>query len=147
MALYKREILVRHNSSYDFDGAMNWSLNWLNGLQDRDDNKDTEGNYIDYYFADVFFAPGHANGGQVWRIFSSACEQKYAMQKDPNTNRIEFKINDLVGLQAQIDENAQAFEQIAQEVESLGDTVESNTERIEALEANDTGDGVEATVI
>lgn len=137
MALYKREVLVRPNSSVDFDGAMAWTLNWLNTLQNAEENKDADGNYIDYYFADATFAPGHANGGQVWRIFSAACEQKYAMQPAAS-GRIEYQIADLVGVQ-----NAIAALQATANTHTQ--ELSDHEERIEALE--NSGDEVEATVI
>jgi len=105
MALYKKEVLVRPNSPADFEDAMNWTKNWLmNTFQDDQENIDEDGNYIDYFFADVTFAPGHStNGGQVWRIFTPPCEQKYSMTPDANTGRIEYQIADLVGTRARLD--------------------------------------------
>ena len=140
MALFKREVLVRHNSDKDFDGAMSWTLTWLNNLQNKDTNKDENGNYIDYYFADVTFAPGHANGGQVWRIYSDACEQKYDMTKDANTNRIEFIIANLAGV---LDQIAQLQSKVTNNTAELSE----HESRIEALENDDAADSVEATVI
>jgi hypothetical protein len=131
MALYKKEVVVRSNSSADFTAAMNWTKDWLmNSFQDKADNKDEDGNYIDYFFADVFFSPGHANGGQVWRIFSPPCEQKFSMVPAPS-GRIEFKINDLAAV-----ENA---------LEVLESWINDHEERIAALE--EAGSETEATVI
>jgi len=133
MALYKKEVLVRPNSPADFEDAMNWTKNWLmNTFQDDQENIDEDGNYIDYFFADVTFAPGHStNGGQVWRIFTPPCEQKYSMTPDANTGRIEYQIADLVGTRARLD--------------SLEDTTDDHETRISALESST--DEVEATVI
>lgn len=122
MALYKKEVLVRSNSSAYFEAAMNFSLNWLmNTFQDKPENKDENGNYIDYFFADVFFAPGHAtNSGQTWRIYSTPCGQKYNMTPAA-TGRIEFKIGDLEGLQNRIDDHEsriEALENSSNEVEA-----------------------------
>ena len=132
MGLYKKEVLVRPNSTADFETSMGFSLDWLtNTFQEQADNKDANGNYIDYFFADVFFANGHfTNSGQLWRIYSTPCEQKYSLVPVA-TGRIEFMINDLVGLQAQIDTNTNS---------------EADHElRIEALENSSTD--VEAVVI
>ncbi|WP_456432664.1 hypothetical protein [Nitratifractor sp.] len=132
MALYKKEVLVRPNSTADFEAAMSFAQNWLmNTFQDKATNKDENGNYIDYFFADVFFAPGHALGGQTWRIFTPPCADKYSMTPDPNTGRIEFKIADLAGLQSQIAANA--------------NEISDHESRIQALE--NSSDEVEATVI
>ena len=131
MALWKKEVLVRPNSPLDFDQAMEWARNWLkNTFQDKPENKDENGNYKDYFFADVFFAPGHANGGQLWRIFSDACKDKYGLTPAAS-GRIEFKILDQPALEREIGE--------------VEVTVENHEERITALE-NST-DEVEATVI
>ena len=139
MALYKKEVLVRPNSTADFTTAMNFALNWLdNTFQVPATNKDAQGNYIDYFFADVFFANGHAtNSGQLWRIFSTPCQQKYSMLP-ASTGRIEYLINDLVGLQARIDANATS-------ISNVETTQQDHDVRIVALENSSTY--VEATVI
>ena len=139
MGLYKKEVLVRPNSSADFEAAMSWTIDWLtNTFQDVSDNKDADGNYIDYFFADVFFAFGHAtNSGQTWRIYTDACEQKYGLQKAAS-GRIEFMIGDKEGLD-------NAVSSVENDLSDLQSVVQSNTNRIEALESSE--DGVEATVI
>jgi len=139
MALFKKEVLVRPTSSANFETAMQFSINWLMGtFQDVADNKDTNGKFIDYFFADVFFANGHAtNSGELWRIFSTPCEQKYTMTPVA-TGRIEFLISDLVGLQKQITANVNNI--------SSNDTEVADHEmRIDALENSSTD--VEAVVI
>jgi len=139
MALYKKEVLVRPNSTADFTTAMDFALNWLNNtFQNKPTNKDKQGNYIDHFFADVFFANGHStNSGQLWRIFSTPCQQKYSMLPAP-TGRIEYLINDLVGLQADIDNNTQSLSEVSTE---LG----NQDVRIQTLENSSTY--VEATVV
>jgi hypothetical protein len=141
MALYKKEVLVRPNSSADFTAAMNFARNWLmNSFQDKPENKDADGNYIDYFFAAVTFAKGHAtNSGQIWLIFADPCEQKYSMTPDPNTGRIEFITADLDGVNARIDK-------LSQTVTANTNEIDDHETRIEALE-NATNDEVEATVI
>ena len=146
MALYKREVLVRPNSSADFAGAMNWTLNWLNNLQNEEDNKDENGNFIDFYFADVTFAPGHANGGEVWRIFSAACEQKYNMQPS-SSGRIEYQIADRVGVRNLIERLQARVANHTRSLNEVGEELSDHEERISALETSDADDGVEATVI
>jgi len=125
MALYKKEVLVRPNSTADFEAAMNWTLDWLtNTFQEKPENKDPDGSYKNYFFADVFFAYGHAtNSGQVWRIYTNPCAQKYGLQP-ASTGRIEFLLLDK---------------------ESIDRTLEDHGERISALE--NTKNVVEATVI
>jgi len=125
MALYKKEVLVRPNSPADFKAAMNWTRDWLqNTFQDDPNNKDENGNYKDYFFADVFFAYGHkTNSGQIWRIYTDPCKDKYGLTPAAS-GRIEFLINDKEGIDKVLDEH---------------------DARITALENSD--DGVEATVI
>jgi len=131
MALWKKEVLVRPNSSATFDQAMEWTRNWLkNTFQDKPENKDENGNYKDYFFADVFFAPGHPNGGQLWRIFSDACKDKYGLTPAAS-GRIEFKILDQPSLE--------------DEIAQMEVVVDSHEERITALE--NSSNEVEATVI
>ena len=129
MALYKKEVLVRPNSSADFETAMNWTKNWLqNTFQDAETNKDENGEYIDYFFADVFFAYGHStNSGQTWRIFSAPCEQKYGMAP-ASTGRIEFLMNDKEGTDSAIE----ALQEKEVEQESRIDALENSSADVEA---------------
>ena len=139
MGLYKKEVLVRPNSSADFETAMNFAKDWLmNTFQEKDENKDSDGNYIDYFFADVFFAPGHANGGQTWRIYTPPCEQKYSMTPNADTGRIEYKVTDLATVMDAIQNNTNSLNEV---IDELAD----HESRIVALESD--SDEVEATVI
>jgi len=143
MALFKKEVLVRPNSSANFTQAMEFSINWLTDtFQEKADNKDEDNNYIDYFFADVFFANGHAtNSGQLWRIYSTPCGSKYTMTP-AETGRLEFMINDLVGTQTAIQENSNNLATLTTEVSN---ELEDHDERITALE-NENAE-VEAVVI
>ena len=139
MALYKKEVLVRPNSTASFETAMNFAQDWMmNNFQDKPENKDENGNYIDYFFADVFFAPGHPLGGQTWRIFTPPCGSKYSMPPDANTGRIEYKVTDLVTVVSRLDSLEAADTEQDNELEDHED-------RITALE--NSGNEVEATVI
>jgi len=128
MALYKKEILVRPNSTEDFAEAMDFAQNWLdNTFQNIPANKDANGNFIDYFFADVYFAEGHANGGQLWRIYTGACKDQYGLQPAPS-GRIEFLIMDKVSINnaivAEHDKNAEQDDRIT--------ALENNTNGTEA---------------
>lgn len=139
MALYKKEVLVRPNSTASFETAMNFAQDWMmNTFQDKDENKDADGNYIDYFFADVFFAPGHPLGGQTWRIFTPPCADKYSMSPDQDTGRIEYKVTDLVSVASRLE--ALEVSKATQNME-----LENHEDRITALE--NSGSEVEATVI
>lgn len=145
MGLYKKEVLVRPNSTADFETAMNFAQNWMmSNFQDDPENKDADGNYIDYFFADVFFAPGHPLGGQTWRIFTPPCADKYSM--DPvATGRIEYKVTDLLTVEERL---AAAEAAGTAQDRRLGEIVaelDEHEDRIVALE--NSGNEVEATVI
>jgi len=99
MALYKKEVLVRPNSTISEVDALRWTQNWLNQFQNADENKDENGNYINYFFGDVFFAKNK----KIWRVFSDACETQYNMQKDPNLNMIAFVVLDAQNLENRIE--------------------------------------------
>ncbi len=103
MALYKKDILVRPNSTANFETAMLASLNWLNTtFQDKPENKDANGNYIDYFFADVFFSYGHStNSGQLWRIYTPACQSMYGLTPAA-TGRIEMKMIDSPSIESML---------------------------------------------
>ena len=74
--LYKKEVLVRPTSTITVQGAKDFTKDWLNDtFQNKASNKDEDGNYIDYYFGDVF----DARTGNIYRIFSDACADKYDM--------------------------------------------------------------------
>lgn len=138
MGLYKKEVLVRPNSTADFTTAMNFAKNWLTDtFQEKAENKDSDGNYIDYFFADVFFAPGHALGGQTWRIYSPPCEQKYSMTPAA-TGRIEYMVTNMIQMQDAIDANTNA-------INSINTKNNEQDDRLDALEAQ--GNDVEAVVI
>jgi len=133
MGLYKKEVLVRPNSTANFETAMNWTRDWLNKtFQEVAENKDKNGDYKDYFFADVFFSYGHStNSGQTWRIFSDACKDKYAL-KPADSGRIEFILNDK--------------ENTDKAIKAIDNKVADHENRLTTLE-NTADDGVEAAVI
>ncbi|WP_456390327.1 hypothetical protein [Hydrogenimonas sp.] len=145
MALFKKEVLVRPNSTADFETAMNWTRDWLqNTFQDDPENKDENGNYIDYFFADVYFAPGHAtNSGQLWRIFSDPCGQKYDMQPS-QTGRIEYIVSDKESVDNAVASLDNDVEDIDNTINAMSAELNDHESRIATLEASD---GVEAEVI
>jgi hypothetical protein len=75
MALKKKEVLLRPTSPLTIEEAIAWTRNWVNSLQEADENKDEYGHYIDYFFADLF----DGKTGDLYRIFSDACKTRYDM--------------------------------------------------------------------
>jgi len=74
-ALWKKEVVIRQNSSIGIVAAQNWTKNWLASFQDEPDNIDGNGEYIDHFFGDLF----DARTGNLYRIFSDAAGIKYSM--------------------------------------------------------------------
>lgn len=94
-ALYKKEVVIRPSSTISVQGGKNWTKNWLNGFQNNASNEDQYGNYIDYFFGDLF----DSRTGNIYRIFSDACTSKYSL------TTLEFDIVDLSKLIPKTDIN------------------------------------------
>lgn len=74
--LYKKEVLIREVSTVSVQAAKDWTKNWMdNTFQNVDSNKDGNGNFIDYFFADIF----DARDGNIYRVYTDACISKYSM--------------------------------------------------------------------
>jgi len=67
-ALWKKEVVIRQNSTIGIAAAQNWTKNWLASFQDDPSNIDGNGDYIDHFFGDLF----DARTGNLYRIFSDA---------------------------------------------------------------------------
>jgi len=116
MALYRKDVLVRPNSTISEADAINWTRNWLNNFQNADENKDEDGKYKNYFFADIFFAKNK----KIIRVFSDACKDAYNMQADEN-GLIEFTLLDV--------------QQINNKIQTLDvrvDTIENTSSQTEA---------------
>jgi len=74
-ALWKKEVVIRQNSTIGIVAAQNWTKNWLASFQDNPVNIDENGDYIDHFFGDLF----DARTGNLYRIFSDAAGVKYSM--------------------------------------------------------------------
>lgn len=74
-ALWKKEVVIRQTSTMDIGAAQDWTKNWLSTFQDNPENIDSNGDYIDYFFADLF----DARTGNLYRIFSDAAGDRYSM--------------------------------------------------------------------
>jgi len=76
-ALWKKEVVIRQTSTISITGAKDWTKNWLSSFQNKPENIDASGGYIDYFFADLF----DARTGNLYRIFSDAAGAKYSMSE------------------------------------------------------------------
>jgi hypothetical protein len=74
-ALWKKEVVIRQNSTISVAGAQDWTKNWLDRFQDDEDNIDEDGDYIDYFFADLF----DSRTGNLYRIFTDAAGTRFKM--------------------------------------------------------------------
>lgn len=94
-SLYKKEVLIRQNSTISVQGAKDWTINWLNThFQEVDSNKDENGNYINYFFADIF----DSRDGNIYRVYTDACKSYYNMITTEFTildNSVLAKIKDI----------------------------------------------------
>jgi hypothetical protein len=110
--LYKKEVLIRPVSTITVQGAKDFAKNWLKDtFQDVDSNKDADGNYIDFFFADIF----DARNGNIYRVYSEACDEKYSMG-----GALEFEILNNV--------------QINQSIDAVNSAVEETNENLTAIE-------------
>ncbi len=76
MGLFNNQVVIRPTSKITVDAAQKWTQNWLNtDYQDIPTNKDTNGNYVKFYMADIF----DARTGNLYKVFSNACAKKYDM--------------------------------------------------------------------
>ncbi len=74
-ALRKKEVVIRQTSTIGIIAAQDWTKNWLATFQDKPENIDDNGDYIDHFFGDLF----DARTGNLYRIFSEAAGVKYSM--------------------------------------------------------------------
>jgi len=112
--LYKKEVLIRPVSTITVQGAKDFATNWMKDtFQDVDKNKDADGNYIDYFFADVF----DARTGNIYRVFSEACKDKYSM------DTLEFDVLDKVQINDSINTIDTTVEQANEQIEAMGNIV------------------------
>ena len=95
--LKKKEIFRRKNSSLTEEQAIQWTQNWLDDFQ-KNAPKDDNGEYKILYFGDMF----DSANGRVFRVFSTACAEKFDIEKDEATNCYSFKILDMVTIQNNI---------------------------------------------
>lgn len=145
--LYKKEVLVKPTSTATTDGAIEFTKNWLNNtFQNKEDNLDENGNYKDYFFADVF----DSRNGNILRVFSDACEAYYGMTELVfevlNTSKFATATA-LEETNTLITVNAEAIGNIEPtDITEIENTLVEHTDRIVALE-NTQDDEVQAIVI
>jgi len=114
--LYKKEVVIRPTSTITVQGAKDWTKNWLNNtFQEADSNKNSDGTYTDYFFGDIF----DSRTGNIYRVFSDACADEYAL------TTLEFEI---------LDTSKFAKEE---ELSVIEETLVEHTDRIVALEQQD----------
>lgn len=75
MGLKKKDVIIRGSSTLSPSEAISAVHNYINGIQNNSQNKNGDGSFKDYYFADSF----DARDKSLHRIFADACETKYNM--------------------------------------------------------------------
>ena len=100
MPLLRKDVLVRPNSDKTEEEALKWTRNWLNNFQNADDNKDENGKFKNYFFADVFFAKNK----KIIRMFSDECKNAFDMPTN-NDGSIALTMLNVQAIENQIIEN------------------------------------------
>ncbi len=118
--LYKKEVVIRPTSTITVQGAKDWTKDWLRDtFQDASENKDSNDNYIDYFFADIF----DARTGNIYRVFSDACTDKYEMTvlefEILNKVEIDTKLETIETTVIQANEQLNAIEEVVFQAEAV----------------------------
>jgi len=78
MGLFNNQVIIRPTSTITVEAAQKWTQNWLNtNYQEVVSNKDTNGNYVNFYMADIF----DGRSGNLYKVFSDACAKEYDMKQ------------------------------------------------------------------
>ena len=87
MGLYKKEVLIRPKSTITQADAIVWTKDWLDtNFQEVDSNKNPDGTYKDFFFADIF----DARTSEILRVYTDACKPEY----DMDVTEFEIVTND-----------------------------------------------------
>ena len=73
--LYKKNVLIRQKSSITLKSAIDWTIEWINTSQEADDNKKEDGNYIAYYYAELF----DSRTTKLLYVFSDKAAEHYQL--------------------------------------------------------------------
>lgn len=80
MGLIKKEILVKETSVMTLEDIILNATKVVNSFQNSGTNKKQDGSFIDYFFVDVL----DSRNKNLYRVYSSACEIMYGLQKQDN---------------------------------------------------------------
>ena len=78
MALKRKDVLIRPNSTLNDADTISAVRGYINGLQNHSRNAKSGGGFNDDYFVDYF----DARNSQLIRIYADACASKYNMPAD-----------------------------------------------------------------
>ena len=118
--LYKKEILIRPVSTITVPGAITFVHNWLDdNFQNVASNKNSSGDFIDYYFADIF----DSRTGNLIRVYTNAAGAYYSM------SIVDFDIIDKSTLAT-----AQEFDAVQVDLDDIIAINVDQTDRIVVLE-------------
>jgi hypothetical protein len=132
MALYKKEVVVRPNSTATYEQAITATRNFVNGFQNATSNSNGSGGFIDFFFADLF----DARDGNIFRVFSDACATEYSMPSVNGLIKYDIVNNNVLASKTYVDDAIAGVETGGGEVDltSINNTLADHEDRIVALE-------------
>lgn len=144
MALYKKEVVVRPNSTATYEQAISVTRNFVNGFQNAPENAKDGGGYIDFFFADLF----DARDGNIFRVFSDACTTEYSMPNDNGLIKYDIVNNGILASKQYVQDAIAGIDVGGEEVDltTINEVLLDHENRIEVLE-NTSDNGAEAYVI
>jgi len=103
-SLYRLDVIVRGNSTITQDNAVKWVKNWVNERQEADNNKDSNGNYLREYYADLY----DSRSNKSWKVFSDVAtknrviKNEYICENNETIQGVIFTSPFLVGISAEV---------------------------------------------
>jgi len=146
MALYKKEIVVRPNSTATEAQAITATRNFVNGFQNASTNAKDGGGFIDFFFGDCF----DSRNGNIYRVFSDACATEYTMPHVNGLIKYDVLNNATNATKQYVTDAIDAIEipeAQAVDLTAINNTLTDHEDRIVVLETAESTNGVEAYVI
>lgn len=134
MALYKKEIVVRPNSTATEAQAITATRNFVNSFQNAAGNSNGSGGFIDFFFGDCF----DARDGNIYRVFSDACAAEYSMPNDNGLIKYDILNNATIATKQYVDDAVDGIDAGAPtDLTAINNTLADHETRIEVLETAD----------
>lgn len=146
MALYKKEIVVRPNSTATEAQAIAATRDFVNSFQNASGNANGSGGFIDFFFGDCF----DSRNGNIYRIFSDACAGEYSMPHENGLIKYDVLNNATNATKEYVTDAIDAIDLGAggtTDLTAINDTLTDHETRIEVLETAEDTNGTVAYVI